>query len=353
MNPKRLKISGIKRGALRARLELARIGVSALLSKSHPILVHLIPIRRCNLSCTYCNEYDDHSDPVPLALMLERVDRLSALGSSMITLSGGEPLLHPDLDAIITRIRERGMFPELLTNGYFLTGERIRRLNRAGLRRLQISVDNVTPDDISKKSLKVLDQKLVRLAEHAQFDVNINSVVGGGIRRAEDALAITERARALGFSSTLGVIHDGDGQLQAFSDAERDVYRRIKEMGVSFPLFTRFKDNLVRGQPNTWRCRAGARYLYVCEEGLVHYCSQQRGVPGVPLSEYGPEHLRRAFDECKPCAPYCTISCVHTVAAFDNWRSPQRGVADMAPRGERLVSIGKKPSVSGAPTPSG
>ena len=60
--------------------------------------------------------------------------------------------------------------------------ERIERLNKAGLDHLQISIDNVQPDEISKKSLKVLDKKLQFLAEHADFHVNINSVVGGGIK---------------------------------------------------------------------------------------------------------------------------------------------------------------------------
>jgi MoaA/NifB/PqqE/SkfB family radical SAM enzyme len=330
------------------KLELARIGLKALLSTEHPILVHLIPIRRCNLSCTYCNEFDDHSDPVPTPTMLERVEHLSRLGTSIITLSGGEPLLHPELCVIIRRIAELGIMPELLTNGYFLSVEQIRELNRAGLRRLQISVDNVTPDEVSKKSLKVLDSKLVRLAEHAEFDVNINSVVGGGIKRAEDALTITKRAKALGFSSTVGVIHDGSGQLRPLSESEREVYAHIKELGSSYRLFTRFKDNLVTGKPNQWRCRAGARYLYVCEEGLVHYCSQQRGYPAIPLAEYGPEHLRQAFEEQKSCAPMCTISCVHSVASFDNWRSPQRRQADMTQAGD-LVQLSRKPPANEAP----
>ena len=43
---------------------------------------------------------------------------------------------------------------------------------------------------------------------------------------------------------------------------------------------------LARGLPNDWQCRAGSRYLYVCEDGLVHYCSQQRGYPAVPLAKY-------------------------------------------------------------------
>ena len=70
------------------------------------------------------------------------------------------------------------MVAGMITNGYLLVPERIERLNRAGLEWLQISIDNVTPDDVSKKSLKVLDKKLQMLAEYADFHVNINSVVG-------------------------------------------------------------------------------------------------------------------------------------------------------------------------------
>src|SRR5437868_8603514 len=145
----------------------------ALVSTEHPLLAHLIPIRRCNLACKYCNEFDDFSKPVPTELMFRRVDKLGELGTSVITISGGEPLLHPELDAIISRIRHHGMVAGLITNGYLLTAERIQRLNHAGLEWLQISIDNVTPADVSKKSLKVLDKKLQLLAEHADFHVNI------------------------------------------------------------------------------------------------------------------------------------------------------------------------------------
>jgi len=161
------------------------------------------PIRRCNLACEYCNEYDDFSKPVPTKTMFQRVDKLADLGTSVITISGGEPLLHPELDQIIGRARKRGMIAGLITNGYLLVAERIERLNRAGLEWLQISIDNVTPDEVSKKSLKVLDKKLELLAEYADFHVNINSVVGGGVRNPQDALTIGKRALGLGFSSTI------------------------------------------------------------------------------------------------------------------------------------------------------
>jgi MoaA/NifB/PqqE/SkfB family radical SAM enzyme len=76
--------------------------VRSLRFRYQPVAAHLIPIRRCNLSCTYCNEYDDHSAPVPTADILHRIDRLAGLGTGIVTLSGGEPLLHPDLDLIVS-----------------------------------------------------------------------------------------------------------------------------------------------------------------------------------------------------------------------------------------------------------
>ncbi|MBV9082002.1 MAG: radical SAM protein, partial [Acidobacteriaceae bacterium] len=189
----------------------------AMASAHHPILAQIVPIRRCNLACTYCNEFDKDSAPVPTLEMLRRIDKLADLGTAIVTFSGGEPTLHPDLDALIRRVRDRGAIATLITNGYLLTPTRIRGLNAAGLDYLQISIDNVQPDDVSKKSLKVLEKKLRWLAEYATFDVTINSVLGSAIAHPEDAYQIAVRARELGFNSTVGVLHDGSGQLQSLT----------------------------------------------------------------------------------------------------------------------------------------
>ena len=99
-----------------------RIREAAMIAKAwdsprRPILVHIIPVRRCNLSCTYCNEYDDFSKPVPTAEMVRRIDLLAALGSLSVHLSGGEPLLHPDLDRIL---RHAGLTPVAWHGGFSL-----------------------------------------------------------------------------------------------------------------------------------------------------------------------------------------------------------------------------------------
>jgi len=314
----------------------------ALVSAKHPFLVHIIPMRRCNLACTYCNEFDDNSKPVPLEEVTKRLDILADMGTSIITISGGEPLMHPDLDEVIRHIRKRGMIAGLITNGFFLNKERIERLNDAGLEHLQISIDNVTPDEVSKKSLKSLDGRLEMLSQCAVFQVNINSVLGSGVKNSEDALAIAHRALELGFTSTVGIIHDHDGQLKPLVERDQDIFEEIMSLGKrSFSRFNEFQHNVAKGREHDWKCRAGSRYLYICEDGLVHWCSQQRGYPGIPLVNYTVEMREREFLTHKGCAPRCTVSCVQQVGMLDNWRAPQTLQPLAVPKNE-LVQIAKQ-----------
>ena len=241
--------------ALRRKLRFAntrlrewRMIAKGLASKRHPILAHLIPIRRCNLSCTYCNEFDNFSKPVALEQMFERVDKLAALGTTIVTISGGEPLLHPHLEEIVQRIRRHGILAGMITNGYLLTPQRIEHLNRAGLDHLQISIDNVQPDDVSKKSLKVLDRKLQMLAQYAIFQVNINSVLGSPVKNPDDAVVVARRALELGFTSTVGILHDHDGQLQPLGDHQQKLFAQIMQMGKrSYARFNQFQKNISHG----------------------------------------------------------------------------------------------------------
>ena len=330
----------------RTRAREVKMIAWALASTKHPILVHIIPMRRCNLDCGYCNEYDNVSKPVPLVEMKKRLDLLADMGTSIITISGGEPLMHPELEEIIRHIRRRGMIAGMITNGFLLSKERINSLNESGLEHLQISIDNVVPDGTSKKSLKTLDSRLEWLAEFAVFQVNINSVLGSGVKDPEDALTIAHRAVELGFTSTVGIIHDHNGQLKPLGDREQQIFEEVMTLGKrSFSRFNDFQHSVARGKEHEWRCRSGSRYLYVCEDGLVHWCSQQRGYPGIPLAEYTDEMRHREYYTAKYCAPLCTVSCVQQVGMLDNWRGKQtlkpRPMAPAAavPQGE-LVQIG-------------
>ncbi len=198
----------------------------------------------------------------------------------------------------------------------------------------------MTPDDISKKSLKVLDKKLQMLAEYAEFHVNINSVVGGGIRNPQDALVIGKRALELGFESTIGIIHDGGGQLKPLKPEEargllRDDQPEEEQLRA------------VRQVPEG-HCRGAAQRLALPRR--VALPLHLRGRPGALLlaaarvsgrADRGIHHgedVKREFVTAKSCAPNCTIGCVHRISYIDHWRAPQSSTVSPGGTGE-LVQI--------------
>lgn len=296
-----------------------------------PILANVVVTRRCNLSCSYCNQYDDFSPPVPTSTMLRRIEHLSRLGTMGITFTGGEPLLHPDIVKLVSETRRQGAICTLNTNGLLLTPALIEQLNKAGLDYLWMSIDNAAPDEASHKSLKVLDLKLQWLAQYANFHVTVNSVLGAGVRNPEDAYTISRRTKELGHKSTVGIIHGEGGQLIQIGEQQQNVYARIKSErkgGIFwFAHYDSFQENLIQGRQNDWHCTAGGRFLYICEDGLVSYCSQRRGEPGIPLEQYTPQIVAKEAASKKPCAPLCTINCVQQVAYMDSIRSnPKRAI---------------------------
>ena len=94
---------------------------------------------------------------------------------------------------------------------------------------------------------------------------------------------------------------------------------------------------------------AGSRYLYVCEDGLVHYCSQQRGFPAIPLEKHTREHLEHEYHTQKSCALRCTVS---AVAAMPPTRSAREDTNQMITLHLPLTSLctrtpcGRAPRVS-------
>jgi len=296
-------------------------------SRYNPLLAQVVVTRRCNLACGYCNEYDNFSPPVPLQKLLERVNHLADLKTASITFTGGEPLLHPQLDEVIAAARAHGMIVTMITNGFKLSRDWIERLNAAGLQGMQVSIDNLEPDAVSMKSLHSVERKLALLAELARFKVNVNSVLGISEERTQDVVVVAETAAKYGLQHSVGVLHDDTGTLKPLSAAQMQAYDQVTKISPSLVHtlnYRLFQKNLMQGQPNDWKCRAGARYLYVTEDGLVHWCSQQRGYPGIPLADYTRDDLRREFHTEKSCSPTCTLGCVHQMSMLDRYRGGQK-----------------------------
>jgi len=307
-----------------------------VLDRDRPLVTHLVITRRCNLSCGYCFEYDKVSEPVPLAILKDRLEHLAKLRSVFVTLTGGESLLHPDVVELVGYARSLGMEPFLNTNGYLLTRTLIEQLNAAGLYAMQLSIDNARPDDVSKKSLKPLRPKLRLLARHARFRVRINTVLGSS--PPAQALEVARTVVAYGFDSNCSLVRDASGALMSPDANTRATYEEIRRLGNRLPSFLDddFTGTLLDHGTIEWKCRAGARTFMVCEDGVVHLCQPRMGESARPLLDYTVADIRRAFDAPKPCASTCPIAFAHHASRFDGWRS-QRGTPHALPGGEQLA----------------
>jgi hypothetical protein len=104
-------------------------------------------------------------------------------------------------------------------------------------------------------------------------------------------------------------------------DEQVRLYQQLKhELKLSRRIGSDYIDTLLSGKPAPFKCRAGARYLYVDEHGRVCRCSQKRRNFSKDLASYSLADLREQFQTAKPCTSHCTIGCVRTNSAPDWWR---------------------------------
>src|SRR6266446_8903628 len=225
-----------------------------------PFLAQMVIIRRCNLSCGYCSEYDKSSDPVPVQDLEARLQKLKELGTFGISLTGGEPTLHPELPKLIRNCRELGFFRTgMISNGLLLRPELIEQLNKAGLQEMQISIDGVNANDTTQKVLANLKKRLECLREYARFNVTVSGVIGAC--PPEEAEQVVTFAAKMGFTSRVLLVHDNEGQLKLQPDEVKVFEKIVKTLPKSWMEFSNYRNRLVRSGSAPFKCRAGSRYL--------------------------------------------------------------------------------------------
>ncbi len=280
----------------------------------------MVVIRRCNLACGYCSEFDKTSDPIPFEILQQRLEKLKELGTFGISLTGGEPTLHPDLPRLIRKCRELGFLRTgMISNGFFLRPGLIEKLNEAGLQEMQISIDGVRRNETTEKVLDNLKKRLLALRDHARFRVTVSGVIGAAPpNEAEEVVAF---ARELGFTPRVLLVHDRQGQLKLQPEETQAFQRIVDTLPKNWMDFSAYRQRLVRDGVAPFKCRAGSRYLYIDEFGNVNWCSQTRNVWSKPLTNYTPEDLREQFFTYKSCHQTCTLGCARSSSQLDNWRA--------------------------------
>jgi MoaA/NifB/PqqE/SkfB family radical SAM enzyme len=285
-----------------------------------PFLAQLVIIRRCNLSCSYCSEYDKVSDPIPADILERRLWKLKGLGTFGVSLTGGEPTLHPQLPDLIRTCRKLGFFRTgMISNGFLLRPDLIEALNDAGLQEMQISVDGVQANETTQKVLANLKRRLQWLREYARFRVIVSGVLGASPpREAEEVIAF---AKQMGFIPRVLLIHDNEGRLKLTNGEVKTFKKIVRQLPKTLVDFSSYRKRLVRDGSAPFKCRAGSRYLYVDEYGKISWCSQTRAAWSKSLMDYTPDDLRKQFYRYKPCHATCTLGCARSASQLDNWRA--------------------------------
>lgn len=287
---------------------MKKLATLSRLFDDRALYCQLIVTRRCNLACGYCNEYDDHSEPVPYEDLVAWIDHtVDELGVTIMDFLGGEPLLHPRLPDLIAHAKSRGCWTNIITNGLLLGPKVVDALNEAGLDSMAVSIDRINPTGYTHKALRPIRRKLEHLREHARFQVETNTVL------CEETLDEFEELvgalKALGFPVRTGVVHDqGRLHMNPRLEEKLDWFNANFRHWRIAPMMDLHRARM-RGENPEWKCAGGYKYLYVDEFGIVKACSQvslreERHVLDMTAADL------KANDYHKECEDDCGVSCV-------------------------------------------
>ncbi len=292
--------------------------IPRILFTNAPMDAQLIVTRRCNLSCGYCSEYDSTSEPVPFDDLRTRIDALHRLGAANITLLGGEPLMHPDVAEIVTYAGRKSN-TSVVTNGFLLRNGVIEALNDSGLNNLTVSIDTLHADPTRyiQKSLRSLRTRLERLKRLARFDVHVTAVLCESSK--DDFKELMQEIETFGFRMSVNLIHNSKGYVTISGQPYIDLYEDFYRNGRPFTyLDYEYGKKLLKGETPDWKCRAGARYLYVDEFGNVQLCASQLGRLDKPIVEYTVADLKEHSQSEKGCEEGCSVGCAYRCSLVDN-----------------------------------
>lgn len=119
--------------------------------------------QQCNISCKACYK-DKFGMTKPLKQIQSEIDyAVTQRKLSAVTLAGGEPILHPQLNEIIAYITNKGIMVQMLSNGYALTPEKLASYKRAGLKEIFLHIDkHQTRDDFPVQVKSEMDLNFLR-----------------------------------------------------------------------------------------------------------------------------------------------------------------------------------------------
>ncbi|HXB95634.1 MAG TPA: GTP 3',8-cyclase MoaA [Puia sp.] len=233
-------------------------------------------LQHCNLGCVYCVSGEDElkqANAAPIGESLQVSDLLAMirrlheqLGLDHVRLTGGEPLLYPELARLISGIREAGIHSIRLTTNGFLLDRQAAQLKDAGLEALNVSLDAIDEEVFFRMSRRHSAGRIIGgidEAVRAGLDVKINSVVMKGINDAE-ILPLLEFAFSRGLKirfleiMAMGHLHDDAGR---YLVSQEEILRVIASWYPHEPL-----PRAVGATARYWKTEEGHEFGIIANE---------------------------------------------------------------------------------------
>jgi MoaA/NifB/PqqE/SkfB family radical SAM enzyme len=246
-----------------------------VLRKNIPAAAYLALTFKCNFSCQYCGGALYHRDGGELTIekWARAIDQLVRLGVPRIHFVGGEPLLKAGIEELVALAGRKGAITILETNGWELTAECLRRLRRAGLRVVCVSLDGAKPDvhDCACGRVGSFQRvmEVLKLCREARMPCVLSTIARRRIIDSCELADIFALAQAEGAS---GVRLISPHPMGAWIQEDQEVLNPLeKKKAVNLAL--RSAVPLLGEGPNEARCRAAENYaVFVSPSGEIQPC---------------------------------------------------------------------------------
>ena len=301
----------------------------------------------CNARCGFCGfaldklpRKDWHY--VEREGALEAIDILYRQAVRYLVLTGGEPMLHPDLLEIVQRASGLGMKVLLVTNAGLLKPHRIRELAAGGLSSFIISIDAADADthERNRGLPGVCDR--IREANAVIDELGLHSTASVTMSRLVDYEALPDFLKSLGFKAVTfsypltkldsNFLSFSDSDLVNYSDAELlQAFGQVKALKKRFQVVNptaslEEMERFVRGQEQRFPCLGGFQYFYL-DWHLDLWRCHNWDQPMCHIKDF--DGSQRVRDGCTKCMIDCyrdsSVMQHVGVSAHDAYQSFKRG----------------------------
>lgn len=305
-----------------------------ILRQNIPLTVSLTVTSRCNYRCIYCYGayYERKDKDLPTKVWLNLIDELADMGTRMIHLGGGEPLLRNDIEEIINKVKDKGIICRMNTNGALIP-KKIDSLKR--LDSICVSLDGKAEANDKNRGEGTFEEIVagIKCAKEHGIPVHVSSVITiNSINALDEILGL---AKEIGFRVEFGLPYEQTTSnkdipaVKLYDEQVRAFLRKLlKYIDEGYPIFysdstyryalqwpTTYQEKIlydnVPGDFKVINCYMGKYMCFVDGDGLVYPCGQLIGsFPALNFTEVG---FKRAWENlekkktCKTCYCPCFI----------------------------------------------